>query len=62
MMALASQHALALAYQDDGQVKKAVALLEHVVAVWEKTLAEDHPDRLAAKKALTNILQAFTVI
>ena len=28
---LASQHALARAYQANGQVKEAVALLEHVV-------------------------------
>jgi hypothetical protein len=29
---LASQHALAVACRSDGQIKKAVALLEHVVA------------------------------
>jgi hypothetical protein len=33
-------------------VKKAVKLLEHVVAVREKTLAEDHPDRLASQHVL----------
>ncbi|KAF2785582.1 purine and uridine phosphorylase, partial [Melanomma pulvis-pyrius CBS 109.77] len=43
---LFSQHALAIAYEADGQIKKAVELLEHVVAV-EKVLAEEHPDRLA---------------
>jgi hypothetical protein len=33
---LASQHALAGAYRSDGQVKKAVALLEEGVAAHEK--------------------------
>jgi len=42
---LASQHALASAYEANGQVDEAVALLEHVVKVREK-LAEDHPSRL----------------
>ena len=36
------QHKLALAYQADGQVGKAVKLLEHVVVVEEKMLAEEH--------------------
>jgi hypothetical protein len=40
---LASQHALAGAYRANGQVKKAVELLEHVVAVEGQVLAEDHP-------------------
>ncbi|KAI9715642.1 MAG: hypothetical protein M1812_005794 [Candelaria pacifica] len=35
---LASQHELARAYQADGQVKKAVELLEQVVAIREKVL------------------------
>ena len=35
---LALQHALASAYEADGQVKKAVELLEHVVAVKKKSL------------------------
>jgi hypothetical protein len=43
---LASQHTLAGAYRADGQVGKAVKLLEHAVAVREKVLAEDHPSRL----------------
>ncbi|KAF2647031.1 purine and uridine phosphorylase, partial [Lophiostoma macrostomum CBS 122681] len=36
---LFSQHELARAYEADGQVKKAVELLEHVVAVREQVLA-----------------------
>lgn len=47
-MALTSQHALAIVYQADGQIGKAVELLEHVVIVRERTLAEAHPDRLAS--------------
>jgi hypothetical protein len=43
---LASQHELAMAYQSDGQIKKAVALLEQVVE--SRTLQEDNPDRLAS--------------
>lgn len=50
---LASQHELARAYLADGQIKKAVDLLEHVVDVEEK-LAKDHPDRLASQYALAN--------
>ncbi|KAJ9130190.1 Acyl transferase/acyl hydrolase/lysophospholipase [Pleurostoma richardsiae] len=49
---LASQHALAIAYQSNGQIKKALALLEKVVAVQKRTLAEDHPDRLASQHVL----------
>ena len=49
---LASQHALARAYEENGQVRKAVELLEHVVTVQEKLLAEDHPSRLASQHAL----------
>ncbi|KAJ5758510.1 hypothetical protein N7520_005666 [Penicillium odoratum] len=51
---LASQHALASAYEVNGQVKEAVALLKHVVAIREKILAEDHPDRLASQHALAS--------
>lgn len=45
---LASQHALAVAYQSNGQVKEVVELLEHVVAVQERTLDEEHPSRLTS--------------
>ena len=48
---LDSEHSLACAYQDNGQVVEAVELLEHVVKVREK-LAEDHPSRLASQHEL----------
>jgi hypothetical protein len=28
----------------NGQIKEAVALLEHIVKIQQKALAEDHPD------------------
>ena len=46
-----------MAYRADGQVKKAVELLEHVVEVRNRILAEEHPDRLASERWLTYILQ-----
>ncbi|KNG80416.1 kinesin light chain [Aspergillus nomiae NRRL 13137] len=49
---LASQHELALAYQANGQIKEAVKLLEHVVAIQSEVLAEDHPDRLLSERTL----------
>jgi tetratricopeptide (TPR) repeat protein len=49
---LSSQYVLAGAYQEDGQVKKAVELLEAVVKVRNKVLAEEHPDRLVSQHAL----------
>ncbi|KAK4249589.1 putative kinesin light chain [Corynascus novoguineensis] len=55
---LASQHALAGAYEANGQVKDAIALLEQVVAIEAKTLAEDHPDRLASQHALAGAYEA----
>jgi tetratricopeptide (TPR) repeat protein len=55
---LASQHALAIAYEADGQIAEAVKLLEHVVAVQETTLTESHPDRLASQHALAGVYQA----
>ena len=48
-----SQHTLARAYDAAGQVQKAVALLEHVVVVCEKVLAEEHLSRLESHRALT---------
>ena len=48
---LSSQHALAIAYQADGQAKKAVELLEYVVAIREK-LNEDDPNLLASQHVL----------
>jgi tetratricopeptide (TPR) repeat protein len=55
---LASQHKLAGAYRADGQVEKAVELLEHVVAVREKMLTEEHPQRLASQHELARAYQA----
>ncbi|KAL2141563.1 hypothetical protein VTI28DRAFT_2213 [Corynascus sepedonium] len=55
---LASQHVLAIAYQDNGQVKEAITLLEHVVAIEARTLTEDHPDRLASQHTLATAYQA----
>ncbi|KAJ3336468.1 hypothetical protein HDU93_002790 [Gonapodya sp. JEL0774] len=44
--------------QANGQVGKAVTLLEHVVAVRERVLAEDHPDRPASQNNLASAYQA----
>ncbi|KIW10708.1 hypothetical protein PV08_11672 [Exophiala spinifera] len=55
---LASQHALAGAYEANGQVKDAVRLLEEVVRIKGQTLAEDHPSRLASQHALAGAYQA----
>jgi tetratricopeptide (TPR) repeat protein len=51
---LLTQHVLAMAYQSNGQVKDAVRLLEHVVAIHKRALAEDHPDRLASQHQLAS--------
>ncbi|KAJ6437506.1 reverse transcriptase [Purpureocillium lavendulum] len=55
---LAAQYTLALAFEADGQVKKAGVLLERVKAVHEVTLLEDHPDRLASQLALARVYRA----
>ena len=55
---LASQHALAGAYQANGQVKEAVSLLQHIVKIGETTLDESHPDRLASQHALALAYEA----
>ena len=44
--------------QADGRIREAVALLEHVVAVQEKRLAEDHPSRLASQHELARAYRA----
>jgi hypothetical protein len=52
---LLPQHVLAGAYQADGQVWKAVELLEHVVTVEGGFLRNDHFSRLASLTALTDL-------
>jgi hypothetical protein len=49
---------LAVAYEADGQVGKAVELLKHVVAVREKVLVEKHSDRLASQHELARAYEA----
>ncbi|KAI7765536.1 hypothetical protein LZL87_007287 [Fusarium oxysporum] len=44
--------------REDGRVGQAVEVLQHVVAVRETTLAEDHPDRLASQHELAGAYQA----
>jgi len=53
-----SEYQLGRAYQVDGQVKRAVELLEHVVAVDAKIYIEEHPNRLTAQHELTSVYQA----
>jgi tetratricopeptide (TPR) repeat protein len=55
---LSAQHNLGVFYWADGQIKKAVTLLEHVVKVREATLADTHPDRLQSQHALSVSYQA----
>jgi hypothetical protein len=55
---LAPQHALAGAYEANGQVKEAVTLLQHVVKVHRDILAEDHPSRLASQHELAGAYEA----
>ena len=45
-------------YEENGQVKEAVKLLEEVVRIKGQTLAEDHPDRLASQHALAEAYRA----
>ena len=55
---MASQHQLAVAYQANRQIQKAVQLLEHVVKIWETRTSEDHPSRLASQHELARAYQA----
>jgi hypothetical protein len=43
---------LAMAHEADGQVQKAVDLLEYIVAVEVRSLRDDHPSRLISLRAL----------
>jgi hypothetical protein len=54
---LASQHALAVAYEANGQVKEAVALLELVVKLKRLRFHQDHPSRIVSEEALFYVLQ-----
>jgi tetratricopeptide (TPR) repeat protein len=54
---LMCQHKLARAYLGNGQIKKAVELLEHVVAVQEKTLDADHSRHLTCQHTLAKAYQ-----
>jgi len=51
---LASQQALATAYQLNEQIAQAIELLEHVMRVQEKSLAADHPDLLGSQHELSS--------
>ncbi|KAL5362310.1 kinesin light chain [Aspergillus floccosus] len=55
---LASQHELAIAYEANGQVKGALQLLEHIVAIKSELLTEKHPNRLASEHELAIAYQA----
>ena len=44
--------------QVDGRTREAVQLLELLVAIREKTLAEDHPSRLASQHLLARVYRA----
>ncbi|KAL6152542.1 hypothetical protein ACJQWK_04653 [Exserohilum turcicum] len=55
---LSAQHTLAVAYQGNGQVKKAVELLEVVVDVRNKVLKADDSNRLASQHALGTAYEA----
>ena len=49
------QHVLARADQANGQIKEAVALLDHVVTIREAVLKEDHPFRLVSQHELARV-------
>jgi len=50
---LASQHALAGAYESNGQVQEAVELLGHVVAIKAQIMATSHPSRQVSEELLS---------
>ncbi|KAH8745282.1 hypothetical protein F5883DRAFT_396106, partial [Diaporthe sp. PMI_573] len=51
----ASQYELAGSYRADRQVKMAMELREHVVAVKAKVLRDDHPSRLISQEVLADL-------
>ena len=55
---LASRHALAGAYESNGQVEKAAEMLQDVVRVREISLPEDHASRLASQHELARMFEA----
>jgi thioredoxin-like negative regulator of GroEL len=54
---LASQHALARAYQGNGQVTEAVELLEQVVKIKRSKLYKGHPSRVVSEQLLSDCLR-----
>ncbi|KAF5598248.1 kinesin light chain [Fusarium pseudocircinatum] len=54
---LIGEHQLALAYESNGQIRQAIELLEHVVAM-KADLAENHPARLASQHALALVYES----
>jgi Tetratricopeptide repeat len=52
---LASQHALAMAYDADGQVAKAVELLKYVVSVKARIFRVCHPSRVVSESSLATM-------
>jgi tetratricopeptide (TPR) repeat protein len=55
---LLSQHVLTGAYQAHGHVQKAIELLETVIAVHIRVLAQEHPSRLASQYELARAYRA----
>lgn len=55
---LSAEQILAMAYRANGQVAAAVSLLEHVVTIREKMVAERDPDRLTSQHELAKAYQA----
>lgn len=54
---VASQHALASAYQANGQIAQAVELLKHVVAIKQRMLRVDDLSRIASEDNLAYFLE-----
>ena len=51
------QHVLAIAYQDDGQLAKALPLFEHTVEKDKAQLGHEHPSTLNAMNNLASAHQ-----